>query len=94
MSSQLLSNFKLFSSSSNNGPSAPSVFEPIYANYKWIVVLVLLGITSVFYIKREDTKLALDQWSTAANSFLVKWWISASAGEWSTTYVPSDFFSK
>jgi len=97
MSSPLLSNFKLFSADSNKGSTALENLRETSSspyNYKWVIALFILGITAFFYVKREDIKLALDQWSNVANSFLVKWWINASAGEWKTTYVPSDFFPK
>lgn len=94
MSSQLLSNFKLFSADSNKGSTSLDSLDRNPRDYKWIIALCLLGITAFFYVKREDIKLIADQWSTAANVFLVKWWVTASAGEWKTTYVPSDFFGK
>lgn len=93
MSSQLLSNFKLFSANSMKGSTAIDSFETSPYDYKWIVALCFIGMTAFFYMKREDIKIAFGQLSTAANMLLVKWWVAASAGEWKTTYVPSDFFS-
>ena len=97
MSSQILSNFKLFSQTAENFLSKEQpVTSETTLKYK-LTLGFLIGVVIVLvYFKREELSKVFAGWISIAglNEFLGNLWLSThltSAGELASTYVPKDF---
>lgn len=91
-STQILSNFKLFSKTKNSLPHAPSQYTNAFY-YKITLFVVSLIIISIFaYLQRDIFSKYLND--IGISSLVEKWWLNAhltSAGELASTYVPNEF---
>jgi len=79
-SSQLLSNFKLFSKPDEKTLSFAAYSIP--KQYLILTMIIIVGFGVIYYLQ-DDIKRSLDAWILAMHL--------TSQGEWMSTYVPEKF---
>ena len=96
LSSQILSNFKLFSKTDNANSLSTVSLGNISTQHKLIFAFVTLVVFVFIYFTRKEflSVASVVGGSVDLSDIIGKWWVNShltSTGELATTYVPKEF---